>query len=102
MYRIPFHDKITSTVCLPSDSRLTRNTLDHEIADNVDLVEETTLIAVGLVALELAVVFIILVAKCFHEIRSKIDKPAMPTRSTVRFPEHRATVYEANIEDIRL
>lgn len=77
------HEKLTSSICLPSDSCLTRNALEEEIANDVDYIEEAAFVAIGLVAFELIIVFTILIAKCFHEIRSKMDKSTVPTRATV-------------------
>ena len=99
IYKIPGFSKPGITPCLPNDARLIHDPVEDEIAENVDTLELTNSIAIVLLVLELIVASVTLTALCVKTVRSN---PSSTSPRIARVANHRNTVYEAEIDPIRV
>ena len=97
LFTVPFHGKASCTRCLPVDSRLTRNALEESILQEVDSVEESAIVAIGICVFETLVVLSLLVASCVK----RFEKPRLSGAHDTHVTPRRNTVFEESLATLR-
>ena len=64
------------TPCLPQDARLVRDTLQQDIAEDVDTLEMTNLTAIALLVVEIVIASVTLTALCVKKIQKRPSAPS--------------------------
>ena len=94
VYRLPYYRRPTSTLCLPIDDRLVRDTDQEKILENVDLTEESSFATLAFLLIEMVAIMVLLALHCNRErARASVERDARPE-------PRRRPVYEATIDDV--
>ena len=97
LFTVPYHGKASCTQCLPIDQRLTRNSLEESILEEVDGLEESSIAAIGICAFETIIVLSLLGASCVK----RFEKPRLASVHDTRTTPRRIPVFEESISAIR-
>ena len=95
IYKIPSHDKVTVSSCLPN-SVLAKDETQSQIAEDVDSLEDTNYITLGLLGLELLFAASTLTTLCVK----KFLRPSHPRVPHVRHLRNPA--FHADFEAVRI
>ena len=96
VFRLPYYRRPSSTLCLPIDHRLVRDTDQEKILEDVDLVEESSFATLAFLLIEMVAIVVLLVLHCRRERARLLDD--RETRSDPR----RRTIYDATFDPIRI
>ena len=89
------------TPCLPQDARLVRDTLQQDIAEDVDTLEMTNLTAIALLVVEIVIASVTLTALCVKNFKNDPRlRPSVPRVAQVT--NHRRTICESEINPIQI